>query len=195
MISLRQLGIPMLVLGIAAVALAPAAQAKTTTFRLNMSGLAETPPNTTKGTGSGTVRYNDQTHMLRWYIRYKGLTGPATAAHFHGPAAAGASAPPVVPIDPSKLASPIKGTATLTEDQAKQLLDGQWYFNVHTQANPNGEIRGQLIAGSAGHRHHRHHHHGKAASGAKTVPTDIPSSNNETNAPQGSPPPVQSPAQ
>jgi CHRD domain len=44
----------------------------------------------------------------------------------------------------SPLASPIKGAAILTEDQAKALLGGNMYVNVHTVKYPDGEIRGQL---------------------------------------------------
>ena len=83
--------------------------------------------------------------MFTWTVTYEGLTGDATAAHFHGPAAADATAGPVVPID-GDLASPIEGSATLTEEQATQLQDGMWYFNVHTAAHPDGEIRGQVMA-------------------------------------------------
>ena len=32
----------------------------------------------------------------------------------------------------------------LPEDQAKNLTDGMTYFNVHTDKNPKGEIRGQV---------------------------------------------------
>lgn len=77
-------------------------------------------------------------------VTYKGLSGPATAAHFHGPADPGANAPPVVPIPSDKLASPIKGDATLTDAQAADLAAGKWYFNVHTAAHGPGEIRGQV---------------------------------------------------
>jgi CHRD domain len=38
----------------------------------------------------------------------------------------------------------IKGNATLTPDQAKEFSAGQWYINVHTNKNPEGEIRGQV---------------------------------------------------
>ena len=41
--------------------------------------------------------------------------------------------------------NPIKGSATLTPEQAQQFTAGEWYVNVHTQANPGGEIRGQVI--------------------------------------------------
>ena len=41
-------------------------------------------------------------------------------------------------------ASPIKGEATLTPEQATDLQAGKWYFNIHTAANKGGEIRGQV---------------------------------------------------
>jgi CHRD domain len=41
--------------------------------------------------------------------------------------------------------SPIEGTATLTENQAADLLAGKWYANIHTAANPGGELRGQMM--------------------------------------------------
>jgi hypothetical protein len=68
-------------------------------------------------------------------------------AHFHGPAAVGTNAKPQIPIKTSSIVSPIDGSATLTPDQAKDLLDGKWYFNLHTSANPGGEVRGQLVEG------------------------------------------------
>jgi CHRD domain. len=40
--------------------------------------------------------------------------------------------------------SPIKGAATLTDAQIADLNAGKWYFNVHTAANPAGEIRGTV---------------------------------------------------
>ncbi len=71
------------------------------------------------------------------------MTGPVTAGHFHGPAAAGANAGVVVPFAGS-LASPITGSATLTDAQIADLKAGKWYVNLHTAANPGGEIRGQV---------------------------------------------------
>ena len=72
-----------------------------------------------------------------------GLSGPATAAHFHGPAEAGKNAGVEVPI-PNAGTSPVEGSATLTEAQAADLTGGKLYVNVHTAANPGGEIRGQV---------------------------------------------------
>ena len=43
------------------------------------------------------------------------------------------------------VASPIKGEATLTDAQVTAFADGKMYFNVHTDANKGGEIRGQMM--------------------------------------------------
>jgi CHRD domain len=117
----------------------------TVAMRAQLSGTSEVPP--TKSMGSGTVdaTFDKQSNVLTWTITYSGLSGPATAGHFHGPAAAGANAPPSLPLSGS-LDSPIKGTATLTAAQASDLTAGNWYINLHTAMNPDGEIRGQVMA-------------------------------------------------
>ncbi|PNA11302.1 CHRD domain-containing protein, partial [Pseudomonas sp. MPR-R1B] len=73
---------------------------------------------------------------------YSGLTGPVTAAHFHGPAKAGENAGVMVPV--TAASSPFSGTATLDDAKAAGLEAGNLYFNIHTAANPKGEIRGQV---------------------------------------------------
>lgn len=98
---------------------------------------------TSTGKGMGMFTYDAATHTLTYDVTYEGLTGPAVAAHIHGPAAEGANAGPVVPF-PSA-ASPIKGTATLTDAQAADLAAGKYYVNVHTAANKGGEIRGTIV--------------------------------------------------
>ena len=63
-------------------------------------------------------------------------------AHFHGPAEAGKNAPVMIPFKDA--ASGAEGSATLTDAQAADLMAGKLYINVHTAANPGGEIRGQV---------------------------------------------------
>ena len=127
----------------AALALvAGAAHADTLRFSAALNGASEVPPNTTGGTGQATATLDTVSKVFKYSVTYKGLTGPATAAHFHGPAAPGANAPPVVPI--KSLDSPISGEATLTDAQIADLKAGKWYVNVHTMAHPPGEIRGQV---------------------------------------------------
>lgn len=105
---------------------------------------SEVPPNNSAGAGAAYVTLDLKNTKLSWTITYSGLSGVVTGAHFHGPAAVGAKADVVVPIKGDML-SPIKGEATITDVQKTQLLDGKWYVNLHTAANPDGEIRGQVI--------------------------------------------------
>jgi hypothetical protein len=113
-------------------------------FAATLNGATEVPPKTTPGTGDLLATLDTTTKMLSYTLTYEGLTGPATMAHFHGPAKPGANAGVVVPIT-GTLTSPVHGTATLTDAQVKQLTGGLWYTNVHTAANPGGEIRGQVL--------------------------------------------------
>ncbi len=110
----------------------------------SLDGSQEVPPVETDGTGTATITFDSDTNELSWEIEFSGLSGPATGAHFHGPAAEGANAGVQVNIgDVSGLSSPMSGSAELTAEQASTLLDGQMYINIHTEQNPDGEIRGQ----------------------------------------------------
>ena len=129
--------------GLLAMAAAPFAAAETIHFTARLDGAQETPPNDTKGTGSAQVAFDTDSKTLTWTVNYRGLTGPATMAHFHGPAPAGKAAPVVVNFTPFD--SPIKGSTVLTQGQVDQLMNGLWYVNVHTALHPPGEIRGQVV--------------------------------------------------
>ena len=112
-------------------------------FDASLSGAQEVPPATTAGSGTANVRYNPATTMLSWSVTHSGLSGPVTAAHIHGPAGPGQNAGVVIPFT-NVTAATITGEARLTPEQLGQLTSGQWYVNLHTAANPGGEIRGQL---------------------------------------------------
>ena len=114
-----------------------------TAFTTQLRGANEVPPNASQGTGSVDAVFNKDTKLLRWKANYSGLTGPATAAHFHGPAAIGANAGVALPWS-GPIANPMEGSATLTAAQAADLMAGRWYANIHTAANPAGEVRGQM---------------------------------------------------
>ena len=108
------------------------------------ANLAPGPGITSSGKGAANASLDTATKTLTWTGEYSGLSGPATAAHIHGPADPGKDAGVVVPFTGS-LVSPIKGSATLTDAQIAQLEAGKWYVNIHTAANKDGEIRGQLV--------------------------------------------------
>jgi hypothetical protein len=108
-----------------------------------MSGTNEAPtPVTTSATGNVTATYDKSAKILTYTITYSGLT--PTAGHFHiaAPGAAG----PIVLLFPYVSYSPIQGATLLTQAQEDALLAGNLYANLHTTANPSGEIRANLVA-------------------------------------------------
>jgi hypothetical protein len=112
-------------------------------MKATLDGKSENPPNASTGKGTADIDYDAATKKLSWKVTYSGLSGPATAAHFHGPAEPGKNAGVAVAI-PNAGTSPVEGSATLTDAQAADLTAGKYYVNIHTAANPGGEIRGQV---------------------------------------------------
>jgi len=115
------------------------ALSETVNLKASLNGAAEVPPNLSKGTASVAATYDTASRKLAWKGTVSGLSGNPTAAHFHGPAEPGKNAGVAIPIT-----SISSGEATLTDAQAADLLAGMWYVNIHTSANPAGEIRGQV---------------------------------------------------
>ena len=136
-------------LGVIAAALSLSAcgsmmASNTTAVSAKLSGANEVPANASAGSGMLDASFDKQTNVLTWTVTYAGLTGPVKAGHFHGPAAAGANAGVALGFTGS-VESPIKGSATLTPAQVADLMAGKWYVNLHTAANPGGEMRGQVM--------------------------------------------------
>ena len=128
-----------------ALALATPSAAEMANFKAELKPSSEVPPNDSKGSGSLTATYDTVSKKFSYRGSYSGMTGPAIAAHFHGPAEPGSNAAVQVPVFTDATAkSPFEGEATLTDAQAFDLMAGKWYFNIHTAANKGGEIRGQV---------------------------------------------------
>ena len=119
------------------------AMAETIDLNAELSGANESPPNDSQAKGTAEASFDTETRELTWTVEYSGLSGPAIGAHIHGPADAGTNAGIMVPLKTGE--SPITGSATLSENQVAPLLEGKLYFNIHTQAHPGGEIRGQIV--------------------------------------------------
>jgi hypothetical protein len=135
---------PALLLAGLAALVSVAAHAETLTFHATMSPKSEVPPKTTDGKGTAEASLDTATKVLTYTVTFSGLTGPATMGHLHGPADPGANAGVLVPFA-QPVTSPVHGTATLTDAQVTDLESGKMYANIHTAANPGGELRGQLV--------------------------------------------------
>jgi hypothetical protein len=124
-----------------------ASWAEGVSFKVPLGGAEEVPPLQAAGSGVAEFDYDPINRIVKWVITYDGLSGPATMAHLHGPAQRGKKAPVLMWLSKqgSPADSPITGQATLTPEQAEQFTAGGWYVNIHTQTNPGGEIRGQVV--------------------------------------------------
>ena len=118
-------------------------QSNKVAFSTQMRGANEVPAADTNANGQVDAVLDKSTSVLQWKLSYEGLSGPATAGHFHGPAVVGANAGVALPFA-SPMTSPMSGQATLTAAQAADLMAGKWYANIHTAKFPGGEIRGQM---------------------------------------------------
>jgi hypothetical protein len=98
-------------------------QADPLSFKVALSGAREIPPVETPATGAADITYDPATRVVTWVVTYSALSGPATAAHFHGPAGQEGKAPLMVWMSKqgSPAENPIRGQATLTPEQAQQL--------------------------------------------------------------------------
>jgi hypothetical protein len=113
-------------------------------MKADLKASNEVPPVDSAGKGAVDVTYDSSSKKLSWKGTYSGLSGPATAAHFHT-GEAGKNGAVTVPIFQGPTAkSPFEGSATLTDAQAADLNSGKLYVNIHTDKNKAGEIRGQV---------------------------------------------------
>jgi|SRR5688500_15100203 len=116
----------------------------------NGSGAQENPPVATSGTSTLTGSYNADINRLDYTINWNGLSGPATMAHFHGPALTGVNAGAMVTlsITTNGINGTASGSAILHDTAENHLLNGRVYYNIHTATHINGEVRGQVITTS-----------------------------------------------
>jgi hypothetical protein len=109
-------------------------------FTASLDGAQEVPPVDTTATGTATFELGGPDALtLHYEITVEGLSGPATAAHIHA-APVGVPGDVIVPLDAATLA----GDVDITPENRDAIRSGDTYVNVHTEAHPDGEIRGQL---------------------------------------------------
>lgn len=115
---------------------------QTTTLRATLSGDQEVPPVVTGAIGSGTLSLETPSRRVSGSITLDGLT--ANAAHVHL-GEVGGNGPVIVPlVETAPGTWSVPPDTSLTEAQADAFAAGGLYFNAHTTAHPNGEIRGQI---------------------------------------------------
>ena len=111
-----------------------------------LDGSAEVPPVDIDAAGTGAFKLMNGGTALWYSVTVTGLSGPITAAHFHGPAAEDENAGVIFGITETFKGNHAEGVwDMITPEQQQYLLDGMVYVNVHTAANPAGEIRGQVV--------------------------------------------------
>ncbi|MEO6596883.1 MAG: CHRD domain-containing protein, partial [Planctomycetota bacterium] len=108
-----------------------------------LEGAQEVPPVATAGRGWGIVRHDTVTNDVRIFVFHESLSGAPVAAHLHL-AALGVNGAVIVPLAAAS-ANTYTGVAILSPAQAVALGTSGTYLNVHTPANPGGEIRGQVV--------------------------------------------------
>lgn len=149
----------LLAAGLLVMAVPAAVLAADEVFKAQLTGGAEVPPVNANGTGNATVTIADNESSISWDISYSGLTGDAAAGHIHF-GAADVAGPVMIPFATvtnsgstgSFASGDYAGGAGLPADWAgvlKAIRDGDAYVNIHTAANPPGEIRGQLKASAS----------------------------------------------
>ena len=113
-----------------------------------MSSANEVPVNSSTASGTVTGSYDAGSNTLSYKVAWTGLTGTASAGHFHSPAAAGVNAAPLVffLLQNNGTSGTAEGSAQLSDAQEADLLAGKFYANIHTTVNSGGEIRGQVSA-------------------------------------------------
>lgn len=123
---------------------APPTFTASTTFEVNLTGKQQVPANMSAQMGTATVELDENLGLLRATVDVSGVEG-VQAVHIHdgdigrnGDVAFGFEAGST-------------GTYTLTETSVSSelitdLLEGEWYINVHTDAYSDGELRGQIVS-------------------------------------------------
>lgn len=118
-----------------------------------LDGASEVPPVATTASGSGWVAISADESTITYHVEYSGLSGPLAAAHIHlgAPGEPGGVLFPLAasdsPMDGVLTAADFTATGSVTTyaEALAAIRAGGTYFNLHTAANPGGEIRGDLV--------------------------------------------------
>lgn len=110
-------------------------------IELELTGAEQVPPVESKGSGNGEISVTDD-GAVSGSVMVSGIMG--TAAHIHI-GAVGESGPPAVTLIKNNNTYSVPADTMLTVEQLENFKQGNLYVNIHTEANPSGELRAQLI--------------------------------------------------
>jgi hypothetical protein len=115
-------------------------------FTMQMNGTQAVPVNNSTGTAMVKVTLDRSTGTVTVTGTFQGLIAAATEAHIHGPALAGAIAPPIMTLTvPAATAGDITGSFNMTGTQMDDMTNGMTYVDIHTSRFLDGEIRAQIV--------------------------------------------------
>jgi hypothetical protein len=138
-------------------------------INMPLTGSQQSPAVSTSGYGSFTGLYDNSSKILTFNVTWQLQPNAiVNGSHFHGPASLGQNAGVVIPVTGLSASNSGRygGSVILSAAQESDLLAGKWYFNIHSNLAPNGEVRAQLIENSATAANARL----SAASGTLTLP-------------------------
>jgi alcohol dehydrogenase (cytochrome c) len=118
--------------------------AQATPYRARLSPLPVDGRSVSTITGVGQVRATLTGNRLTLTGSYSGMSSPATGAHLHL-APAGQRGLVAAPLELNAGAGEITGTITLTDEQLAALRSRSLYVQVHSEENPQGELRGWIF--------------------------------------------------
>lgn len=111
------------------------------TFTATLNGAHEVPANNSTATGTATLTFNKETKIFTISVTHN--VASATIGHVHK-GAVGVNGDPVFPF--VSIVSPITYISTpLDASMEADLYAHLYYVNIHSNAFPGGEIRGQLV--------------------------------------------------
>ena len=115
-----------------------------TSLVANLCGGQETPAVNTTASGAGFMSISRDRSLLFLDAVTNGLSSNASGAHIHR-GEKGVAGPVIISLAPILSGNATRGFSDVTNIPARvdSMIRGLTYFNFHTAANPNGEIRGQ----------------------------------------------------
>jgi hypothetical protein len=119
---------------------------------VQLGGSQEVPPVTTSASGTADILISpSKCAASTTSLSCQGVTGTVTTSGVAGTAAhvhqgkAGQNGPVIITLSKTSDNTWVVPPFTvLTDAQFIAYVDGELYINVHSAANPNGEVRGQI---------------------------------------------------